>query len=305
MADYWVSGKKYWCEYCGIFVTDNKISRTNHDTGNKHKNNVQRYLRQVVKSKEQKKREEIEASKILAQVEQAAMKAFQKDVETGLVSAPSSSSTSSFMPPAMISKKLPTKQQGSGNPPSFYAQNQQPKKSNEQGQTQEEEAAEEEEDKDPYASTIPGAWETVEIPPPVKTYTAKVKTEDEKTDIPTSSGGTKLGSMFIPDEEDGDHENLRNFRVVEKKVSLNDDEEELGDDDSQNSGSDGDGAGKKRKLTFKKFGKNKVKQETDGDGDLNGAEGDDNDDGDKESSGLFKKRKLGGEKKIRNIRKKE
>lgn len=47
MSEYWKSQAKFWCKFCKIYVTDNKISRQNHDNGKKHKDNVSMYLRDV------------------------------------------------------------------------------------------------------------------------------------------------------------------------------------------------------------------------------------------------------------------
>lgn len=47
MADYWVSGKKKYCEICKIWYADNKISIENHERGQGHKINVQKRLRDM------------------------------------------------------------------------------------------------------------------------------------------------------------------------------------------------------------------------------------------------------------------
>ncbi|KAJ3118408.1 hypothetical protein HDU96_001926 [Phlyctochytrium bullatum] len=62
MTDYWKSTNKYWCDYCKIFVVDNKISRTNHETSAKHKERVQRFIREIDK-KERSKQFELDKTK--------------------------------------------------------------------------------------------------------------------------------------------------------------------------------------------------------------------------------------------------
>ncbi|CAJ0762325.1 17750_t:CDS:2, partial [Entrophospora sp. SA101] len=46
-SEYWISQKKHWCQYCKIYITDNKPSRNMHENGKKHKDNVEKFLRNV------------------------------------------------------------------------------------------------------------------------------------------------------------------------------------------------------------------------------------------------------------------
>nr|VZI11212.1 unnamed protein product [Spirometra erinaceieuropaei] len=63
MADYWKSNPKKFCEICKCWLADNKISITNHETGMRHKANVQKKLNDLRKnckeSTEGKMREKI------------------------------------------------------------------------------------------------------------------------------------------------------------------------------------------------------------------------------------------------------
>ncbi|KAJ9060665.1 hypothetical protein DSO57_1028518 [Entomophthora muscae] len=47
MSEFWVSGKKYWCKFCRTFVYDNRACRQNHDSSQKHKDNVKKHLRSL------------------------------------------------------------------------------------------------------------------------------------------------------------------------------------------------------------------------------------------------------------------
>lgn len=55
MSEYWVSHKKYFCKYCNIYIADDKPSRTQHETGLKHKGNVERFVRNLYKTGEKRK----------------------------------------------------------------------------------------------------------------------------------------------------------------------------------------------------------------------------------------------------------
>ncbi|VDL85488.1 unnamed protein product [Schistocephalus solidus] len=63
MADYWKSNPKKFCDICKCWLADNKISITNHETGMRHKANVQKKLSDLRKnckeSTEGKMREKI------------------------------------------------------------------------------------------------------------------------------------------------------------------------------------------------------------------------------------------------------
>ncbi|KAJ3126178.1 hypothetical protein HK098_007810 [Nowakowskiella sp. JEL0407] len=80
MTEFWVSQKKHWCKYCKMFVTDNKISRQNHDSGKRHKDLEQQYIREIQKRQADKRREENETRKILAQVEKDAIQQYGNDL---------------------------------------------------------------------------------------------------------------------------------------------------------------------------------------------------------------------------------
>jgi WW domain-binding protein 4 len=82
MSEYWVSNKKYYCKYCKIYITDNKISRQNHDNGRKHKEIVQMYIRDVQKRKKEEEKEAEETKKILQQIDKAAYKQYSQDCLT-------------------------------------------------------------------------------------------------------------------------------------------------------------------------------------------------------------------------------
>ncbi|GAA5913604.1 hypothetical protein JCM6882_001699 [Rhodosporidiobolus microsporus] len=89
MADYWVSRDKYFCKYCKIYISDDKPSRTHHETGLRHKGNYERYIRDMYKKGITEKKEAKEEAKEIARIEAAAAAAM------GLAPPEPSSSSSS------------------------------------------------------------------------------------------------------------------------------------------------------------------------------------------------------------------
>ncbi|KAJ2487138.1 hypothetical protein IWW37_005364 [Coemansia sp. RSA 2050] len=76
----WDRNNKYWCNYCRIFVYDNKVTRNLHDSGAKHKENVQRFLRQIQKDEEARNQAEKKLDAQLKSIESAATIKYNKDI---------------------------------------------------------------------------------------------------------------------------------------------------------------------------------------------------------------------------------
>ncbi|KAG6920240.1 hypothetical protein DXG01_005009 [Tephrocybe rancida] len=83
MSEYWVSKKKYFCKYCDIYIADDAPSRQQHETGLRHKGNLDRFIRGLYKTGEKRKKDEDEEKRELARVEQAAQAAYAQDVAAG------------------------------------------------------------------------------------------------------------------------------------------------------------------------------------------------------------------------------
>ncbi|KAJ2749825.1 hypothetical protein GGH94_003627 [Coemansia aciculifera] len=78
----WDRNNKYWCNYCRIFVHDNKTTRNLHDSGAKHKDNVQKFLRQIQKDEEARNQAEKKLDAQLKSIESAATISYNKDIGT-------------------------------------------------------------------------------------------------------------------------------------------------------------------------------------------------------------------------------
>lgn len=69
MSEYWVSKKKYFCKYCDIYIADDAPSRTQHETGLRHKGNRDRFIRSLYKDGEKRKKDLEEEKREMARVE--------------------------------------------------------------------------------------------------------------------------------------------------------------------------------------------------------------------------------------------
>ena len=70
MSEYWVSKKKYFCKYCDIYIADDAPSRNHHESGMRHKGNLERFIRGIYKTGEKRKKDLEEERREMARVEQ-------------------------------------------------------------------------------------------------------------------------------------------------------------------------------------------------------------------------------------------
>ncbi|KAF8902886.1 hypothetical protein CPB84DRAFT_1746401 [Gymnopilus junonius] len=84
MSEYWVSKKKYYCKYCDIYIADDAPSRRQHESGLRHKGNLERFIRGIYKAGEKQKKDQEEEKREMKRVEQAAAAAHAQDIAAGL-----------------------------------------------------------------------------------------------------------------------------------------------------------------------------------------------------------------------------
>jgi WW domain-binding protein 4 len=70
MSEYWVSKKRYFCKYCEIYIADDVPSRQQHENGLRHQGNRERFIRNIYKASEKKKKDLEEEKKELARIDQ-------------------------------------------------------------------------------------------------------------------------------------------------------------------------------------------------------------------------------------------
>ncbi|XP_070552734.1 WW domain-binding protein 4-like [Ptychodera flava] len=79
MADYWKSQPKKFCDFCKCWITDNKASVDFHERGKRHKENVQKRITDIQKKGIAKEKKDAAFKSDLQAMEEAALKAFEKD----------------------------------------------------------------------------------------------------------------------------------------------------------------------------------------------------------------------------------
>jgi hypothetical protein len=72
MTDYWVSQQRHYCKYCNTWIANNKVQMQQHESGLRHKHNVENYLRRSHRENEAKKKETIQVEKELRRIDAAA-----------------------------------------------------------------------------------------------------------------------------------------------------------------------------------------------------------------------------------------
>ncbi|XP_060724462.1 WW domain-binding protein 4 [Tachysurus vachellii] len=81
MADYWKSQPKKFCQYCKCWIADNKPSVEFHERGKNHKQNVTDKIEEIKKKSTEKAKKDEKMSKEFAAMEEAALKAYEKDMK--------------------------------------------------------------------------------------------------------------------------------------------------------------------------------------------------------------------------------
>ncbi|KAJ2829436.1 hypothetical protein FBU31_002700 [Coemansia sp. 'formosensis'] len=184
----WDRDNKYWCNYCRIFVHDNKTTRNLHDSGAKHKDNVQKFLRQIQKDEEARNKAEKKLDAQLKSIEDAATVIYNKDVAAHRAEA---------APPAISKGKAHVSAKSTEKP---------------SGQSEKKESAAVEADTRPSRPDnvgIVGAWEVVE------------EVEEEavaSTSLQPAHAQNLRGSEWLDQEEDTP-DRLHEFDIKEMTVS--------------------------------------------------------------------------------------
>uniref|UniRef100_A0A023GEQ7 Putative ww domain-binding protein 4 n=1 Tax=Amblyomma triste TaxID=251400 RepID=A0A023GEQ7_AMBTT len=83
MADYWKSQPKKFCEACKCWFADNKASIDFHERGKNHQANVQKRITEIMKKGKKMHKAQQNYENIMDGINQAALQAYQKDVESG------------------------------------------------------------------------------------------------------------------------------------------------------------------------------------------------------------------------------
>ncbi|KAF9577550.1 WW domain binding protein 4, partial [Lunasporangiospora selenospora] len=243
-AEYWKSNAKHFCRFCKLYITDNKATRNIHDSGTKHKENVERFLREQNQRGRQRDVDAAKLNKQMDDIEKAAMKQYQLDIEAGLVSSslpqpsviPSGSnsaapatesesglgSTPPSKPVSSSSKDEPTA------PASATGSNNVPLASKKVKPTPKETRPTTPKVKRDETIGQPGEWQTTESTQSSEPREEKRKREEDVEEEPEGEEKVTPSRESVADnhedEETVDPEDLRGFQVVEKTYPLEDED---------------------------------------------------------------------------------
>ncbi len=80
MATYWKSQPKHHCDFCKCWIADNKPSIDFHERGKRHKENVEKKLKDLRQKGHEQYKIQQTLDQDLIKMEQDALKAFKKDL---------------------------------------------------------------------------------------------------------------------------------------------------------------------------------------------------------------------------------
>ncbi|KAF9918400.1 hypothetical protein BX616_008960 [Lobosporangium transversale] len=235
------------------------MTRNTHDSGRKHKENVERFLREQNQRGKDKEAEKARLNKQMDEIEKAAMKQYQLDVEAGLVKQPGQLAASLKKPdispavsvvPSTSSKILA---EASADIPSPATD-----KTSASAEKDTSEIAVGGSDskltKD-LSVGQPGEWQVVETPKRRETTMASESSRNGSKSDKNQVQGNESGHHYIAgadddDEAQGDPEDLREFKIVEKTYPT--DADLLYEGDGDTAAGDGSAVFKKRKGSSNK-----------------------------------------------------
>ena len=94
MADVWISRKRWTCKYCDVTINDDLPSRRHHESGVRHKQNVQKALQDLYRKGEQERKDAEHTKNEMARIEALAAESYAKD-QAALGAPPSTMSVAS------------------------------------------------------------------------------------------------------------------------------------------------------------------------------------------------------------------
>ncbi|KAI7848462.1 hypothetical protein BDC45DRAFT_523259 [Circinella umbellata] len=202
MSDFWVSQQRHWCKYCKKFIANNKPSIEIHNNGRQHKDAVDKFLRDVYKGGQQKKEEDEKKLKELERIEKAAMKTMGNEYQGSDLS--SKYSISNYAK-SLSSSSYSSKSKTTFEPP--------PPKDDD---IQQKQLEGKEEWAIPSNIAAPGQWEIISTIKKKATSTMDNDKKDKKTT-------THDNKPEFQDDEIEDEEDLKNFKIQEKQLPLDHD----------------------------------------------------------------------------------
>ncbi|OJT06967.1 hypothetical protein TRAPUB_2168 [Trametes pubescens] len=211
MSEYWVAHKKYFCKYCNIYIADDAPSRRQHETGLRHKGNVERFVRGLYKAGEKRKHDLEEEKRDMARVEKAAEAAYAQDVSAGLVKPGSSSAVAGPSSAAAASK--PAASMKPSNPFANYTT------AESLGYTDPDEERRLAEAALRQKEGVAGEWQFVEVVEPRPAAEESGAPGGDHAKQEPGAEGSRAGEKR-PAEEPVDEEDARGWKLRRKKINV-------------------------------------------------------------------------------------
>lgn len=98
MADVWVSRKKWTCQYCNVTINDDVPSRQHHESGGRHKGNVERALQNLYKKGERERKDAQAAKREMDRIERLAAASYAQDLAIAAAAVPANSPSTADLP---------------------------------------------------------------------------------------------------------------------------------------------------------------------------------------------------------------
>ncbi|KAJ1971987.1 WW domain binding protein 4 [Dimargaris xerosporica] len=213
-ADRWVANTKHWCRYCKIYIQDNKATRSIHENGKKHKENVAQFLRDIDKKSRADLEQEKEMQRQLALIEEAATRQYNQDLQGN---HPAASTTAPVATPVLPRTAFPASRSARLSHKSFPKASASPRVRSPITEPKALTAAE--------AMVTPGAWELVDKPDsraesaadPIAKMPSSA-TAQALPSAPSQAPMTKSPAATAAHDNDSDPEELIGFRIREKQL---------------------------------------------------------------------------------------
>lgn len=81
MTEVWKSQGRKYCEFCDCWFADNKISTSFHENGKRHKESVEKKVKEIQKKGSEKEKKEKDEKRFLEMMEKGAAAAIEKDIK--------------------------------------------------------------------------------------------------------------------------------------------------------------------------------------------------------------------------------
>ncbi|TFY63672.1 hypothetical protein EVG20_g6222 [Dentipellis fragilis] len=217
MSEYWVSKKRYFCQYCEIYIADDAPSRQHHENGMRHRGNKERFVRSLYKAGEKRKKDAEEEKREMIRIEQAAQAAFSQDVGAGHASASSSSvlasATAAAAAAASSSKKPPPR------PTDKFANY---STAQSLGYTDPDLERAQAEAERRQRQGVAGEWQYVQNTPPPASGSREASVADAPDDTKAGAGATAITEdrKRPADTIDGDDESGRGWKLRKKTAAV-------------------------------------------------------------------------------------